>query len=149
MTGRTQGGFTLLEMLVVIVLIAVAVGLVSYGITRGLDNVRAREAARTLALTLRGARTQAMTSGQPASVNFDLAARHYLPPPGHLQPLPDGMNVQLTTAQVLRQGQRADVVFFPDGSSTGGSIRLSKDRRTWRVDIAWLTGDVRWQQVQP
>lgn len=149
MARPAQHGFTLLEMLMVIVLIAVAVGLVSYGVTRGLDNVRAREAARTLALALRGARTQAITSGVPASVSFDLAARRYVAAGGHVQPLPTGMTVQLTTAAVLRQGQHADVAFFPDGSSTGGSIRLAKDRRTWRVDIAWLTGDVHWQQVQP
>ena len=32
--------------------------------------------------------------------------------------------------------------FFPDGASTGGNVRLRRGDAEWRVDVAWLTGEV-------
>ena len=32
--------------------------------------------------------------------------------------------------------------FFPDGSSTGGSVLLSVDERKWYVTVGWLTGEI-------
>jgi general secretion pathway protein H len=32
--------------------------------------------------------------------------------------------------------------FFPDGASTGGHVRLRRGDAEWRVDVAWLTGEV-------
>ena len=35
------------------------------------------------------------------------------------------------------------LVFFPDGSSTGGRITLRSEVSAYRVDVDWLTGQVR------
>ncbi|TWI56682.1 general secretion pathway protein H [Pseudomonas duriflava] len=147
--ARAQRGFTLLEMIVVIVLVAIGLTLVSFGVTRGLDSVRVREAGRDLTLALRAVRTQAITTGQPATLDFDLSKQRYQRAGKPSQRLPAGMHMRLTTAADLRTGRQAAIMFFPDGSSTGGNIHLEKDGRAWRVDIAWLTGAVRWQEVQP
>ncbi|WP_106477836.1 GspH/FimT family pseudopilin [Phytohalomonas tamaricis] len=148
-SARAQCGFTLLEMIVVIVLIAIGLSLVSFGITRGLESVRTREAGRDLTLALRATRTQAITSGQATLLDFNLVHQSYRRPGQTPTSLPQGMHMQLTTAAALRVNQQAAVAFFPDGSSTGGSILLTKAGRTWRIDIAWLTGTVRWQEVPP
>ena len=65
-------GFTLLEMLVVIVLIGVAAGLVGYGLQRGLHSASERKALAQVVNTLRAARVQAIVTGQPARARFDL-----------------------------------------------------------------------------
>jgi general secretion pathway protein H len=144
-----QGGFTLLELIVVIVLIAIGLTLVSFGVMRGLDSARAREAGRDLTLALRAVRTQAITTGQTTTLNFDLANQRYERPGKKPQTLPSGMRMRVMTAADLSTGRRAAIAFFPDGSSTGGNVRLEKDGRAWRVDIAWLTGTVKWQEVKP
>ncbi|MBW5412936.1 GspH/FimT family pseudopilin [Pseudomonas sp. MAG002Y] len=148
--GRTsQRGFTLLELIVVIILVAIGLTLVSFGVTRGLDSVRSREAGRDLTLALRAVRTQAITTGQTTTLNFDLANQRYQQPGRRPQSLPKGMLMRVTTAADLSTGRRTAIAFFPDGSSTGGNVRLEKDGRAWRVDIAWLTGTVKWQEVNP
>lgn len=146
--GR-QGGFTLLEMIVVIVLAAVALSLVSFSLSRGLDGLRAREAGRDLSLALRMARARAISDGEPTRVEFDMAGRRYQAPGQPAHALPPRMTLRLTTAAALHMGERGSIQFYPDGSSTGGNVLVEGDGRAWRVNVAWLTGDVRWQEVRP
>ncbi len=40
-------------------------------------------------------------------------------------------------------GSGRDPVFFPDGASTGGRIDLQVKDARWRVDVGWITGEVR------
>ena len=35
------------------------------------------------------------------------------------------------------------IVFFADGASTGGRVQLQAGDAAWKVDVAWLTGQVR------
>lgn len=144
-----QHGFTLLELIAVIALLAISLGAASVFISRGLDNLRAREAGRELALALRTARVKAMDSGHPGQLDFDVARRRYQLPGTPARTLPAGMTMTLTTAAALGAGQRAAIAFYPDGSSTGGRVRLERDGRAWRIEVAWLTGEVRWKEAAP
>ncbi|PYM40688.1 MAG: hypothetical protein DME16_25940, partial [Candidatus Rokuibacteriota bacterium] len=54
-------GFTLIEMAVTLLVIALAVGVAAPSISRGLDGVRARAEAAGIATFLRAAREQAIT----------------------------------------------------------------------------------------
>ena len=52
-------------------------------------------------------------------------------------------DVRLTTAeQEVTGGNSGGIRFFADGSSTGGHISVLMDRREWRINVAWLTGDI-------
>ena len=52
--------------------------------------------------------------------------------------------MKLLTAATEQTGDsKGQIRFFPDGSSSGGRITLTRDRREWRIEIAWLTGEVR------
>lgn len=132
-------GFTLLELLVVIALMAVALGVLGVGLGQGMAAARERQALGDIVGALRQARTQSVLSGQPRQVRFDLAGHRYQAPgqaPGHW---PADLGLQLTTAADLG----AAVAFFPDGSSTGGHLLLQRGTRQWRIDVGWLTGSVR------
>jgi len=138
-----HAGFTLLELLVVIALMAVAMGLLGLGIGQGLQAARERQAVRDLVIALRQTRTHAVLSGAPALLRFDMAERWYQAP-GHVrQPLSATMGVQLSVAQQWGSA----FAFFPDGGSSGGHVVLARGDRRWRIDVAWLTGGVRWQVV--
>jgi general secretion pathway protein H len=131
-------GFTLFELLVVIVLIGISVGLVSFGVGRGLQAASERRALSEVVQSLRAARVQAIVTGQPAQTRFDL--RHGRLQGPRLKPvqLPDDMRVQLQTADGLGPAFE----FYPDGGSSGGHLLLARGDKHWRVDINWLTGNV-------
>ena len=136
-------GFTLLELLLVIVLMAVALGVLSFGLGRGLEAARERQALRDIVGALRQARTQSVLSGLPQQVRFDLPGHRFQAPGQALGHWPADLGLQLTTAADLG----AAVAFFPDGSSSGGHLLLARGAQAWRIDVGWLLGDVRLQAL--
>lgn len=138
---RRARGFTLLELLVVIALMATAFGLVSFSVGQGLQAARERQVMREMVGALRQARLQAVLSGAPAVLSLDLQRRTFQVPGQRPGQWPADMGVQLTSASELG----ARVAFYPDGSSSGGNLLLMRDGRQWRIDVGWLTGSVRWQ----
>jgi len=136
-------GFTLLEMLAVIVLVAVAMAAVGFSVTRGLDGARAAAASADLAAALRATRAQAIVQGQPQVFDVDVREHRWRDARGRSVALPPGMRVDITSARAdLPDDHTGRIRFFPDGSSTGGHIVLQRGQRQWRVDVAWLTGAV-------
>lgn len=142
-------GFTLLEMLAVIVLMAVATTVVSGSLSRGLERARARDAGRELALALRAVRTEAIVGGRAATLDIDIGRQSYRRDGRAPRALPAGLHMRMTTAAALTAGSQAAIAFFPDGSSTGGNLQLDQDGHAWRIDIAWLTGVVTWRELTP
>ncbi|MGY4494992.1 pilus assembly FimT family protein [Pseudomonas sp. TE3610] len=135
---RRSRGFTLLEMLVVIVLIGVAAGLVGYGLQRGLHSAAERKALGQMVQALRTARVQAIVTGQPARTRFDLQGRTVQAPGKPLAHWPADWQVRLQTAEGLGAGFE----FYPDGGASGGNVLITQGARHWRIDVAWLTGAV-------
>lgn len=131
-------GFTLFEMLVVIVLIGIGVGLVGFGVGNGLHAASERRALSEVVQALRAARVQAIVTGQPAQTRFDLKDGRFQGPQQKARQLPSDMHVQLQTADGLGPAFE----FYPDGGSSGGHLLLTRDDKRWRVDINWLTGNV-------
>jgi general secretion pathway protein H len=132
-------GFTLFELLVVIVLIGISVGLVGLGVGKGLHSASENRALSEVVQALRAARVQAIVTGQPAQTRFDLRDGRFQGPQQKVRHLPNDMHVQLETAD----GLGSAFEFYPDGGSSGGHLLLTRDDKRWRVDINWLTGNVR------
>ena len=133
-----QRGFTLLEMLVVILLIGIAAGLLGLGVRQGLQVAKERRVVAQMVEALRATRASAIVSGQAARTQFDLQGRSFQAPGRASQHWPAQLQVTLHGAE---QAGTA-VVFYPDGSSTGGNLLLANGSRRWRIDIGWLTGSV-------
>ena len=136
--ARPQRGFTLLEMLVVIVLISIAAGLVGFGLQQGLKAARERQAVGQIVEALRSTRARAVVSGQSAKTVFDLQALSFQAPGRPIKHWPADLQVTLHTAEQAGSA----VEFYPDGSSTGGNLLLANGSRRWRIDVGWLTGSV-------
>lgn len=135
-------GFTLIEMLAVIVLIAIGVTLTAVAL-RGRSRGDLQAAAQQVAAGLRNTRTRAMATGQPQWFSVDLRAHTFAAPGRTPRSLPSGTTLEVTSAaSAATPGSVARIGYFPDGSSSGGDITLDRDRRTVRVDVDWLTGAV-------
>ena len=132
-------GFTLLEMLVVIVLMSIGMGVVGFGLHKGLQQAADRQLLGQMVQALRTTRSAAIISGQPRETTFDLAHRVFTAPGKRAQQWPAEVGVQLNTAADLG----AAFAFYPDGSSSGGNLLVFQGERRWRIDVGWLTGSVK------
>jgi|GEM_PF-471008 len=129
-----HSGFTLIEMIVVIVIMALIAGLV---VTRrpmhsaGLDT---DATVRALSHALRLARSRAIA--QDREVTVVTAATGFAVDGGAPWLLPSGQSLSASR-----------VIFIPDGGSTGAAILLAAGPRRVEVDVNWLTGRVKAREL--
>ena len=139
-----QRGFTLIEM-VLVMLLAVAIYAVLLVIpARGGSVGDLKASARVLASGLRQAQSTAMATKRDAVLTLDVEAREFaMPGDTSARKLPDGIDLKLYTAQSEVTSERKGAIrFYPDGSSTGGRITLATGERKYLVNVDWLTGRV-------
>lgn len=142
---RTQTrAFTLLELLVVLAIS----GLILVLIPPALDNIlpenRVRGAARDLAAELRLCRSRAIRTREETLLVLDVGEQTFQSADrGRGLNLPEEATLSLTTAESeMLSKMRGAIRFFPDGSSTGGQIRLHYQSSEYVVDVNWLTGQI-------
>ncbi|MDE1892717.1 MAG: GspH/FimT family pseudopilin [Pseudomonadota bacterium] len=142
--AKRAHGFTLLEMLAVILLIGIAAAAVSVSVSQGLASARVRAASSELAGALRATRAQAIVRAREQVFDVDTRSDSYRNVKQQEVRLPRGLRVSITGAKEEQPNDHTGRIrFFPDGSSTGGRITLQSGRREWHVNVSWLTGEVR------
>ena len=161
MKNKAQG-FTLLELLVVIVLLILAISVTSVSIVSGQDGAHMRTSARQIMSVLRSARTQAITEGVEAGlrlgfqdqgiqvnppenpgVDYQSNHRGYTIIPEDMEiVLPGALSLHLTLANQPGLISPGSILFYPDGSSSGGSLALSSPSAEMTIAVDWLTGEV-------
>lgn len=136
-------GFTMIEMIVVVVMIGIIASVVAFSFTQSLSGARIQAASRDLVAALRYTRGQAIVKGEQKVLTLDLEHNTYQAPGKSSKELPKDMKLRLTTAQQeLVSDTSGGIRFFPDGSSTGGNIAVVLGEREWRINVGWLTGEV-------
>lgn len=144
--AKTSGsrGFTLLELLVVLVLLSAVVATVVPAFVKT-GGIELQASARTLAAGLRRARSQAIQHSSRETLSLDVERREFvLSFDKRTRKLPGKIDYTLYTARsALESAERGAIGFFPDGGSTGGRITLSSGKRVIRVDVDWLSGRIR------
>lgn len=144
---RSTSGFTLLELLVVLVLMALMTGLAIPLISAGTPGAQIKAASRELMAGLRETREQAIVSRQPVALSINVDDRRFqiAGQPSAFQ-LPGKLQIGLFVADVDDNGKVGSFIFYPDGSSTGGGVTLTLDGQTNRINVDWLTGVARLQE---
>ena len=135
-------GFTLVEIMVVLVIVALMMALVGSSISRNISGAHMRTAAGKVAASLRYTRTQAILTKSEQLFLVDTEKLTYQAAEREAEELPEGMTVELNTARSeLTSETVGGIRFYPDGGSTGGNVRLEANGRIYRVNVAWLTGE--------
>ena len=141
---QAEGGFTLLELIVVMGLMTLIMALVLPGLRQSYVRERDRASLRRLVAALKVARSEAATDRKRVRVFLDLKTGQYRlegsAAPGQLT----GMT--LSDASLVwqdHQKQHGYVAFYSDGSSSGGRLKLVDPAgQPHVVEIEMVTGRV-------
>jgi general secretion pathway protein H len=126
---KRQAGFTLIEMIVVMVIMALIIGVVLVRQPWNSAGLNTDATMRALTNALRLARSRAIA--QDREVSVITTAR--------------GFSVDGGTPWILPSGEELNtsrVIFLPDGGATGATIVLAAGSRRIAVSVNWLTGRV-------
>ena len=136
-------GFSLIELMVVMMLVVALFGLVGTSISRSLKGAELRNEAREIIAGMRHTRGRAIVERAETEIRVDSDARTWQAFCRESETLPDGLDITITTARPELTGENAGGIrFYPDGASTGGSVLLSVDERKWYITVGWLTGEI-------
>lgn len=148
--GRPAAGYTLVELLVVLAILGLITAIALPMFTGVLPGAELKSAARNLGADMRYARSRAIAGNREVTLSVDLVARRYaISGEARERSLPEELTIDVLTARSELEGgdalrpRRASIRFFPDGSSTGGRVSLSRGGRTYHVGVDWLTGRVK------
>lgn len=128
--SRAEAGATLIEMLVVLGILGLITGLMFPAWAGPLHRVQLYEARAALVGHLRTARADSVRRGEPVTLELADDGRAY----GWGQSravLPPGVGID---------GQPRSIRFFPDGSSTGGALKMTNGARSLAVEVDPASG---------
>jgi general secretion pathway protein H len=131
--GGSQSGFTLIEMIVVIVIMGLVAGMVMLRQPWHSAGLDLASTERTLASAFQLARSRAIAQDRDVVV---VTAANGFSFDGTVWTLPAG--------QAMSPSR---LVFTPDGQSSGGTVLLASAGTRIAVNVNWLTGRVRAQSL--
>jgi general secretion pathway protein H len=138
-------GFTLLELLIVLLIVAFVGVIVLRPEWRRTDAAELKSAALTFASDLRSARSWAITHNAVVVVQLDLDHGKYSGiGVGRVTVLLRAMTLgaRLEDDAATRSSGVVGLRFWPDGTVTGADLLLALHGQTRHVTIDWLTGHV-------
>jgi len=141
--GKDKRGFTLIELVLVLLLIGVSMVIVLPNIDRGLQDREVRISALGLAAVARDLRSRALTDGMPQELLLNVPQNSYLAAQATEVHLPADVKFASVDGGETIDRDIKKFYFFPNGSSLGGEIVLAGERSvSYLVRMEALTGRV-------
>ncbi len=143
-----EAGFTLTELLVVLSILAVIITIIFTSYRPRTDKLELRKHAMIIAALMRSQRSLAIRQNKATTFVINVETGQY--GEGKVKrrhSLPSNVAIRLLTAKSeVINTKLGNIRFFPDGSSTRGTLILKYKSFEERIEIDWLTGIVRLKQ---
>ncbi len=158
-------GFSLIELMVVLILISLSVALVAPSLSRFLRTAELKGAAQRVSAILRYCRSEAANRGQTYQALFDSNLREIrvqstaskgeddetgeVKSPTKTYSLPEGIRMKgMDIPSSQDTSGHPQIEFYPNGGSNGGAILLdTQDRTGYKIKVDFLTGMVKVEKV--
>jgi general secretion pathway protein H len=142
--GSERRGFTLVELILVLMLIGVSLLIVLPNINKGLQDREVRGSALSLAAVARDLRTKALMDGVPQQLVVYLVQQRYLAGRSREVQLPTDVKFSSVSGGESVDRDVRKFYFFPNGSTLGGEIVLadSATNSAYGVRVEALTGKI-------
>jgi general secretion pathway protein H len=144
MTQTQERGFTLLEMVCVIALIAMLVTVLLPFVPRHTSRARLQAFALEAATLLKADRNAAIRRQAEVSTLVDAHSRAIRSgATAQTLRIPDDVRLDASLPQTCRQRAALSAIsFFADGMSCGGTIALARFDTAYEIRVNWLTGRI-------
>jgi general secretion pathway protein H len=137
-------GFTLLETLCVLAIVAMLAAIFVPALPRGTSRSRLESYAVAIAALLKADRNAAVRRSTSIATQIDASARTIRSDTtGQIIQVPNDVVVEaLLPARCGRFAENSRVRFFASGMSCGGAIALTRTGIGYEIRVNWLTGGV-------
>ncbi|MDR1969201.1 MAG: type II secretion system GspH family protein [Burkholderiaceae bacterium] len=144
-------GFTLLELLVVIVIMALIAGLAPLAFGRLHEAAQYRDTVRAVLTDMRAARQQALVQGSEVRFAVNLQQRRFGVEGGAQREVPEPLQLRAVMAASETGGDGSLAVrFLPRGGASGGSVDVIRPSGSGvRLRVDWFSGRIEQEPVQP
>lgn len=141
-TGSNRG-FTLIEMVVSLAMAGLLAGLAAPAMLKAFDSMAYQGSVRDVITNLRAARDQAIVKGRATDFVLSPEDKRFGIENRLNNSLAKNITIDLIVSAEHRQPSRGVIRFYPDGSSTGGSILLKRENGGGiQIRVDWLLGRV-------
>ncbi|MGD9971441.1 MAG: Tfp pilus assembly protein FimT/FimU [Desulfatirhabdiaceae bacterium] len=139
----TDRGFTFIELIVVMILLAFAGSLVYVSVGRSIGGNQAKMFARELTVMMKTARRLAVEQGAPATLVISAQERTcHIDGEKRTLKIPEQIQVDAEAIQ-LRDDGGIELAFYADGSTNGGILSILVDNTPrYRIGVDVLTGTI-------
>ncbi len=122
--SKNQAGFTLFELIVVLVLIGLMSSMVFISVSSGIFKSKEKRFVYDFRKGLLNARNRAIGTGRPVNFIIDGEKRAFGIKGKKLKDIPKSLEIKGDKIIELEDGVFA-ITFYPDGSSSGGELELN------------------------
>ncbi len=142
--ATAEDGFTLLEVVCVIAIVAILAAMVLPGISRGTSAARLQAYALDTARLLKDDRNAALRRRIQINTEVDAVSRSVRSgATGRVVRMPDDVAFDALLAARCNQRRAGTTInFFASGMSCGGTIALTRPGMGFQIRVNWLTGGV-------
>jgi general secretion pathway protein H len=142
--GKDSRGFSLLEMVLVLVVMGISMAIVVPNIGRRLQEREVRSSALSLAAVARDLRSRALLDGIAQQLIVSMPLNSYLVPKIREIHLPQDVRIASIVGGEAVEPDTKRFYFFPNGSSLGGEIVIADGANaiSYHIRMEPLTGKI-------
>ena len=143
LAGKNSRGFSLLELVLVLMVLGLSGLVVLPNVEKGLRDRDLRRSALALAAAARDLRSQALHKGVPQRLVLNMSDGTYRVARNEIH-FPSNVKIALVAGAEVLDGGSRQFLFFPNGSTLGGRIDLTSgaDSTSYSIRLHPLTGTV-------